>query len=86
MSMLNRQLRLLWMAKGIAAKGGKTRDIAKKLGLMTFSAGMFARQCRLWSQEDLEQGLRLLQEADGLIKSGSRPKPVLENLIVALCR
>ncbi|MBW2063832.1 MAG: DNA polymerase III subunit delta [Deltaproteobacteria bacterium] len=84
--MLNRQLRLLWMAKGIAAKGGKTKDIAKKLGLMTFSAGMFARQCRLWSPEELEQALRLLHEADGLIKSGSRPKPVLENLIVTLCR
>lgn len=85
LGMMNRQLRLLWKVREITAKGGRTKEIAKKLGLMSFSAGNFARQSKLWSAEELERGLRLLHQADGLIKSGSRPKPVLENLIVSLC-
>ncbi|MBW2027658.1 MAG: DNA polymerase III subunit delta [Deltaproteobacteria bacterium] len=85
LGMLNRQLRLLWRAREITAKGGRSKEIAKKLGLMPFSAGKFARQSKLWSGEELERGIRLLHQADGLIKSGSRPKPVLESLIISLC-
>jgi DNA polymerase III delta subunit len=38
-----------------------------------------------WSLEELERGLHLLYEADGWLKSGSRPKPVLERVVISLC-
>jgi len=83
--MLNRQIRLLWQTKTILDKGGRTKDVAKKLSLIPFAAGNFAKQSEYWSVKDLEKGLSLLYQADGLLKSGSRPKPVLENLIISLC-
>jgi DNA polymerase-3 subunit delta len=85
LGMLNRQLRVLWQTKSILTKGGQTRDVAKELGLPPFSANDFVRQSKYWSVEELERGLSLLYRTDGLLKSGSRPKPVLENLVVSLC-
>jgi DNA polymerase-3 subunit delta len=85
MGMLNRQIRLLLQTKAIMDKGGGKKDVAKKLHLVPFSASRFAIQSKKWSGAELENGLRLLYGADGLLKSGSRPRPVLENLIVSLC-
>jgi DNA polymerase-3 subunit delta len=85
MGMLNRQIRLLFQTKAILDKGGGKKDVAKKLHLVPFSAGRFAMQSKKWSSAELENGLRLLYGADGLLKSGSRPRPVLENLVVSLC-
>jgi DNA polymerase-3 subunit delta len=85
MGMLNRQMRLLLQTKGILDKGGGKKDVAKKLHLVPFSAGRFSVQSKKWSEAELEKGLKLLYGADGLLKSGSRPRPVLENLIVTLC-
>ena len=83
--MLNRQIGLLWQTKGIMERGGKSKDVAAKLGLVPFSAGNFMKQSKHWSENELEKGISLLYRADRLLKSGSRPKPVLENLILALC-
>ena len=83
--MLNRQLRLLWQTKITLAKGGRNRDVANKLGPARFSADNFVKQSKNWSVEELEKGLRLLYQVEGLLKSSSRPRPVLENLIMALC-
>ncbi|MFC1891465.1 DNA polymerase III subunit delta [Thermodesulfobacteriota bacterium] len=83
--MLNRQMRLLWQTKTIAEKGGNSKDAAKKLGLAPFSAGLFIKQSKHWSEDELERSFSLLYKADHLLKSGSRPKPVMENLIMSLC-
>lgn len=83
--MLNRQVRLLWMTKGITEKGGKAGDVAKALGVPPFSARHLVTQSKHWSSEDLGKGLRLLYQADGLLKTGSRPGPVMENLIISMC-
>ena len=83
--MLNRQIRLLLQTKVILEKGGGAKDVAKRLHLIPFSAGKFSMQARKWSEKELEDGLKQLYGADGLLKSGSRPRPVLENLIVSLC-
>ncbi|UCB50339.1 MAG: DNA polymerase III subunit delta [Deltaproteobacteria bacterium] len=85
LGMLNRQIRIMWQTKSILTKGGQIREVAKKLGLPDFSAREFARHAPYWSIEELERGLDLLYKADGLLKSGSRAKPVLENLIFTLC-
>ena len=83
--MLNRQIRLLWYTKSILSKGGGVKDVAKKLGSARFSAGDFVKQSKHWSVEELERGLNLLYRAEGLLKSGSRPILVVENLILSLC-
>ena len=83
--MLNRQIRIMWKTKSILSRGGQIREVAKKLGLPDFSARDFARHAQSWSIEELERSLHLLYETDGLLKSGSRAKPVLENLVFALC-
>lgn len=83
--MLNRQIKLLWQTKSIMEKGGKSGDVAKKLGLSPFSAKQFMNQSKNWSQDELARGLSLLLRADRLLKSGSRPKPVLENLMITFC-
>jgi DNA polymerase-3 subunit delta len=85
LGMLNRQIRIMWQTKSILSKGGQIREVAKKLGLPDFSARDFAKHSQCWSTEELERGLHLLYETDGLLKSGSRPKPVLENLVFTLC-
>lgn len=84
--MLNRQVGLLWQVKALAAKGENSSGIASKLGIAPFSVKNFLRQCKRWTPEELEKGIKLLYEADRLLKSGSRSKPVLENLVLSLCK
>jgi len=83
--MLNRQIRLLWQTKSILANGGRKKDVAKKLGPARFSTDNFIKQSKQWSVEEFETGLNLLYWAEGLLKSSSRPRPILENLILSLC-
>ena len=84
--MLNRQIRFLWKTKETLAGGGRTKDVAQKLGLPFFSAGHFVTQARLWSDTDLRGGINLLYQADRQLKSGTRPRPILENLVISLTR
>lgn len=83
--MLNRQIGLLWRTKAILEKGGRSKDVAAKLGLNPFFSGDYMKQSKFWSENELEDGISLLCQADRLLKSGSRPGPVLENLILCLC-
>ena len=83
--MLNRQMRLLWLAKSLAGKGAEAAEVMKKLGVPRFSAMELLKHVKQWNAGELEKAFDLLYEADGRIKSGSRPKPVLENLILGLC-
>lgn len=84
--MLNRQIRLLWLSKVIVERGGNTRDVATMLGPARLSADDFVRYSKSWSVGELEKALSLLYDVDGLLKSSSRPKPVLEHLIMSICR
>jgi DNA polymerase-3 subunit delta len=85
LGMLNRQFRLLWQTKQILSKGGSKADVVRTLGLPDFSARDFVAHSQVWSVKELEKGLELLYQTDGLLKSGSRPKPVLENVLFSLC-
>lgn len=87
LGMLNRQLRLLWQTKIIVTQqGGNNSVVAKKLSLPPFSAKEFINQSKLWTANEIEKGLALLYRADHLLKSGSQPKLVIENLIISLCK
>lgn len=83
---LNWQIRLLWQTKSVLAQGGGFAQVAEKLSRNRFKAGDLMNQAGQWSLEELESGLHLLYEADGWLKSGSRPKPVLERLLISLGR
>jgi DNA polymerase-3 subunit delta len=85
MGMLNRQMRLLWQTKEILSGGGRESELSRALGIPPFSAKGFAQHSRHWTPGELRKALRLLYDADGLLKAGSRPKPVLENLILCIC-
>lgn len=84
--MLNRQLRLIWETKAVLERGGKKAAVAERLGAARFSADEFLVFARKWSAEELERGLAHLYRADGLLKSGSPGKLVLENLVLSLGR
>jgi DNA polymerase-3 subunit delta len=86
LGMLNRQIRLLWQTKDIVSKGGSKTNVAKNLGLPDFSARDFVAHSKGWSIDELERAIRLLYQADAQLKSGSRPKPILENVVFSLCR
>jgi len=83
--MLNRQVGLLWQVKTLAEKGEGVNGIASKAGIAPFSARNFLKYSKKWRSEELERGVKLLYKTDRLLKSGSRPKPVLENLVLSLC-
>ena len=84
--MMNRQFRLLLKVKAVMGGGGNRSDAAKMLGPARFRVDAFVAQARLWTEPELERGLELLYQADGHLKSSSRPRPVLESLILSLCR
>lgn len=83
--MLNRQVRLLWQAKPLAAGGGGAEQIARELSVPIFAARRLMSQSKLWSERELERALYSIYEADGLLKSGSRANPLMESLIVSIC-
>ena len=83
--MLNRQIRLLWQTKPLSSTGGSAQDVARRLSVPPFVARRLMDQSRQWKEEELDRGLSLLYEADGRLKSGSRPNPLLEALVLDLC-
>jgi DNA polymerase III subunit delta len=85
LGMLNRQMRLLWTTRETMDKGGKRKDVAEKLGRAGYRAEEFISSAKQWSVKELERVLGLLYQADGLLKTGSPAKVVLENLVFNLC-
>jgi len=85
-SMLNRQIRLLWQAKGVLSKRGGAQEVQKKTGLPGFLAKKLIEQASCWTEKELQAALERLQWSDDRIKSGSSAKPILESLFLSLCR
>jgi DNA polymerase-3 subunit delta len=84
-TMLNRQIRLLWQTKGVMAKRGGAQEVQKKTGLPAFPAKKLVEQAPLWSEKELQSALERLRWSDDRLKSGSSARAVLENLILSLC-
>ena len=83
--MLNKQIGKIWKTKMVLETGGRSEDVALKLGLQPFAAGKLIKQSKNWSLEELENAISLLYRSDRLLKLGSRPGPVLEGLVLELC-
>lgn len=86
LGMLIRQVRILWQTKSVIEGGGHASQVAGKAGVPSYLVDKLVRQARLWGRDDLEQAFEILYRADGLIKSGSQPYLVLENVVISLCR
>ena len=84
-SMLNRQIRLLWQTKTVLLKSGGMQEVQKKTGLSGFPARKLLEQAPRWTEKELERALERLYRSDDRLKSGSSPLPILENLILSLC-
>ena len=85
MGMLNRQVRLLWQAREMAAGGAQPAEIARSLRLPVPLGRKLLEQSRKWSVPRLEGMVESLWEADRLLKTGSPESLVLENVVVRAC-
>jgi DNA polymerase III delta subunit len=59
--------------------------VVRKLGIRAFSGGKLIQQSRQWREDELDNALHCLYEADGLIKSGAQGRLILENIVLRLC-
>jgi len=86
MALLVRQVRMLWSARELVAKGYGSDQIAGELGVPPFVGEKLVRQCRAFSPTKLRQAMVALADADQDLKSGRTDKFVLERIIIELCR
>ncbi len=86
LSLLNRQVRLLWQAKDLLKSGCSSRQIADELGVMPFIGEKLVRQCKGFDEQILKEAVLSLAEADRDLKSGRATGVVLEKIMIAMCR
>ena len=85
-SLLARQVRMMWQAKDMAEGGYSSRDVAEKLGLVPFIGEKMLKQSRNFTVEILKRTMVSLATADHGLKSGKAGPMVLEEIIIAMCR
>ena len=85
-SLLARQVRMMWQAKDMAEQGYNSHDIASKLGLVPFIGEKMLKQSRNFTEEILKRTMVSLATADHDLKSGKANPMVLEEIIIAMCR
>lgn len=85
-SLLTRQVRLMWQAKEMSKEGHGSREIAERLGLVPFIGEKLLKQSKNFTSDILKQATLALATADYELKSGKANKSVLEEIIIAMCR
>jgi DNA polymerase-3 subunit delta len=83
--MLNRQIRLLWLTKGVMVKRGGPEEVQKKTGLAGFPVKKLMEQAPRWTEKELQSALERLRWCDDRLKSGSDSRVILETLLLSLC-
>ncbi|MFO0698457.1 MAG: DNA polymerase III subunit delta [Nitrospira sp.] len=78
------QYRRIWKVKESLAQGVREGEAARSLRMDPWKVRAFLSR---FSESRLEQAMRLFLEADGRLKggSGSRPKMILERVLLTLC-
>ena len=78
------QYRRLWKVKELLANGGREGEAARTLRMEPWKVRAFLER---FSEPHLQAALRLFLDTDGRLKggSGSRPRMVLERLLLKLC-
>lgn len=85
-SLLARQVRMMWQARDMTERGYNSRDVAEKLGLVPFIGEKMIKQSRNFTVETLKHATVALATADHDLKSGRANPMVLEEIIIAMCR
>jgi DNA polymerase-3 subunit delta len=85
-SLLARQVRLMWQAREMSEEGYGSRQIAERLGLVPFIGEKMLTQSKNFRAEVLKQALLALASADYGLKSGRANQSVLEEIIIDMCR
>ncbi|MEN6566640.1 MAG: DNA polymerase III subunit delta [Veillonellales bacterium] len=86
LSLLARQVRMLWQAKEMSANGRGSREIAVRLGVPPFIGEKMVRQSRQFSLQSLKQASLALADADLGLKTSRTDSVVLEKIIIELCQ
>lgn len=85
-SLLARQVRLMWQTQEMSKEGYGSREIAERLGLVPFIGEKLLKQSKNFTSDILKQATLALATADYELKSGKANKSVLEEIIIAMCR
>lgn len=86
LSLLIRQVRKLWEAKLLMARGVRGKALAAPLGLAPFIAEKTGREAAAFPEETLKRALLELIDADYLLKTGQAGEERLEHAIIILSR
>ncbi len=86
LSMLARQIRILWQVNDGIERGMALPQIAREAGLQAWTLKEHARQAPSFTHEDLLAAHAAIRNADIRMKStGTSPVSILEELIIGLC-
>ena len=86
LSMILRQLRLIWIGKDILKRGGKEEEVRKKTKLPPFVIKNYLKQVKMFSEEELKNAYDSIFDLDLKFKSSPIDKEkALELLMFRLC-
>lgn len=86
LSLLARQVRMLWQTAVVANGGGRIEDVMQACGVRhTFIAEKLLRQSRNFPINALRRAIGELADAEQQLKSGRSDGAVLEHIVIALC-
>jgi len=86
LALLARQVRMLWQACGLSAKGLSSNLVAEELGVPPFVGEKLVQQSRKFSAPRLAKTLVAIAEADRKLKVGQADSSALEQIIIDICR
>ncbi|NCO60534.1 MAG: DNA polymerase III subunit delta [Deltaproteobacteria bacterium CG_4_8_14_3_um_filter_51_11] len=84
LGMFNRQVNLLLKSRALMRKGMTAQELASRMGLRPFQAQKLLQQSAKWQIPELIRALKLLYDADGLLKTGGDPPLVMKYILAAL--
>ena len=82
------QMRKIWKTHELMQEGYDAGQAARQAGIPPFRTREFIQQVQRWKQSHLRRAWELFAQADSALKGGraSRPKLILDDLVIQLCR
>ena len=82
------QMRKIWKTHELMQEGYDAGQATRQAGIPPFRTREFIQQVQRWKQSHLRRAWELFAQADSALKGGraSRPKLILDDLVIQLCR